>query len=254
MPAAAILVALWWSQQLTGDAGSRSFQWSTLVAVSLLLLLAGVLGYGPQLLGADPALPDFPQVLQQSGILSRGGSDLIWHGFAGWGFPEISASLLAVVGDGAGFSYLFGRNGTAPPLPSRLPTATAPAATRPSHYPGSTSGGTLGDGGIQETQSGFLYPAARQIHQQQQGSDPLPGPNRGSIDSYNGLDPVATSTVCSYGAANRTLPNPGARWGLPTDSGVSQSLAWECQPWISGVPLPLTIMPVGFYYHHWITK
>jgi len=91
MPAAAILVTLLWGDILAGkeEEGRRegrsvnkpnSLPQSLLVTfifnVVFLLILAGAIFYCYHWLGDDPAMPNFPQALQESGLLILGGG--IW--------------------------------------------------------------------------------------------------------------------------------------------------------------------------------
>ncbi|MGL5083390.1 MAG: ArnT family glycosyltransferase [Microcoleaceae cyanobacterium] len=95
MPAAAILVALAWSKfwvdspPLTSDSqlnlgfsqGDQAGFWlSGLFNILLLTVLAMVCFWSPNLVGTDPAVVDFPKVIQQSGLPIRGGT--IWLGTA----------------------------------------------------------------------------------------------------------------------------------------------------------------------------
>ncbi len=80
MPAAAILVALLWSDFFK-DTGTRqyfpsSFLWTGWVNVVFVSALATALFYVPRIIGEDPAAPQFRQLLQQSGLTVIGG--IIW--------------------------------------------------------------------------------------------------------------------------------------------------------------------------------
>ena len=73
MPAAAILVA-----QLVRPRKPREFNsffpalyLSGIANVLFGIILIGIVAYSPYWLGPDPAMPDFPQVLQQSGLLIK---------------------------------------------------------------------------------------------------------------------------------------------------------------------------------------
>jgi 4-amino-4-deoxy-L-arabinose transferase-like glycosyltransferase len=75
MPAAAILVALLWSDvfpQKDKTRLSSSFllplKWSGWLNVVLVLAAGIALFYAPRLIGYDPAAPEFRQILQQSGL------------------------------------------------------------------------------------------------------------------------------------------------------------------------------------------
>lgn len=78
MPAAAILVALFWSQELARGSRQRGRGFWLGVAgnIVLLLLLSAVVFYSPHLLGEDTAAPDLPEIYARSGIALRG--SLIW--------------------------------------------------------------------------------------------------------------------------------------------------------------------------------
>ncbi|KAB8332436.1 glycosyltransferase family 39 protein [Scytonema tolypothrichoides VB-61278] len=84
MPAAAILVALLWSdllkdekitEQYSPDSDYRPFLWTGWVNVAFLLVLAVAMFYVPQLI-RDPAAPKFSELFQQSGLSVLGG--IIW--------------------------------------------------------------------------------------------------------------------------------------------------------------------------------
>lgn len=84
MPAAAILVALLWSdllkdekitEQYSPDSDYRPFLWTGWVNVAFLLVLAVAMFYVPQLI-RDPAAPKFSELFQQSGLSVLGG--VIW--------------------------------------------------------------------------------------------------------------------------------------------------------------------------------
>ncbi|MBF2005669.1 MAG: glycosyltransferase family 39 protein [Chlorogloeopsis fritschii C42_A2020_084] len=78
MPAAAILVALLWGDLLkdTGKFSTSPLFWSGWVNVVFVSAIAVALFYVPQLIGTDPAAPQFRQLLQQSGLSVLGG--IIW--------------------------------------------------------------------------------------------------------------------------------------------------------------------------------
>lgn len=86
MPAAAILVALLWSDQMTRPRNSIGIQISGVVNVLFLLTLAGAMLYSPNWMGGDPAAPNLPQVVQQSKIL-------IW-GAVAWAIAATTALIL----------------------------------------------------------------------------------------------------------------------------------------------------------------
>lgn len=75
MPAAAILVAILWSDR-RNTRDSRLFYWSHWLNVVFLLLLAGGLFAVPYLIGSDPAIPKLRESLQQSGLPVVAG--IIW--------------------------------------------------------------------------------------------------------------------------------------------------------------------------------
>ena len=92
MPAAAILVALLFTADITPDISADitadssnldpfpsrrlSLLPSAFVNIVFLLLLAGALLYLPQILETDPAMPNFPQLLEESGALYAGAAIL----------------------------------------------------------------------------------------------------------------------------------------------------------------------------------
>lgn len=90
LPAAAILVTLLWSEIIAGhepknrpgkletkpNSLPRGLLVTYIVNIVFLLILAGAIFYCYNWLGDDPAMPNFPQALQQSGLLIVGGA--IW--------------------------------------------------------------------------------------------------------------------------------------------------------------------------------
>ncbi|MEG3436657.1 glycosyltransferase family 39 protein [Pannus brasiliensis CCIBt3594] len=76
MPASGILVALSWGEIFSGGKNSRSFRVSAWINLSFLTIVSIALFYVPNLLGEDTAAPDFPRLLQQSGLPTLGG--IIW--------------------------------------------------------------------------------------------------------------------------------------------------------------------------------
>ncbi|MGB7710091.1 MAG: glycosyltransferase family 39 protein [Microcoleus sp.] len=90
MPAAAILVTLLWGDIVAGkeeevrpgrsakqpNSLPQSLLVTFIVNVVFLLILAGAIFYCYHWLGDDPAMPNFPQAIQQSGLLILGGG--IW--------------------------------------------------------------------------------------------------------------------------------------------------------------------------------
>lgn len=86
LPAAAIMVALFWSDQLTRQRTHR-FAWiSHWVNFALLAGLAVAILYCTQWIGKDPEMPDFRERLEQSGLLATGA----WI----WGCGAIAAFIL----------------------------------------------------------------------------------------------------------------------------------------------------------------
>lgn len=79
IPAAAILVGLWWSDQIIRaqrDRPSRNLNLHTLVGIGICLLLAVVSFYSPHWLGDDPTMPNLAVRIQQSGLGELGA--VIW--------------------------------------------------------------------------------------------------------------------------------------------------------------------------------
>ncbi len=79
MPAAAILVALWWSDLLTYRVPGKRHLPLLLSGgfnVVFLLVIAAAIFYSPKLIGYDPAAPNISELLQASGLPLIGG--LIW--------------------------------------------------------------------------------------------------------------------------------------------------------------------------------
>ena len=77
LPASAILIALFWSDQMsrpTLNPRSNRFAWvSHAVNVAVLFGLAWAVYYSPNWLGDDPELPNLPNALRQAGIEAWGG-------------------------------------------------------------------------------------------------------------------------------------------------------------------------------------
>ena len=73
MPAAALLVGLFWSDRTSQANVGKKAGWGFWISLSLnlgvLLLLSAVALYSPNWLGDDPAMPDLPQLVRQSGIV-----------------------------------------------------------------------------------------------------------------------------------------------------------------------------------------
>lgn len=72
LPAAAILVALLWSEQMTRSSPSFGLQMSSWMTVVAWLALAGATAYGANWMQADPTLPNLATVVRQSGVLPLG--------------------------------------------------------------------------------------------------------------------------------------------------------------------------------------
>ncbi|MGB3208967.1 MAG: glycosyltransferase family 39 protein [Crinalium sp.] len=84
MPAAAIIVALFWSDQINrvlevkdqNKKAHSSLFWSGVFNILFLLIIAGAIFFLPLYLGYDPAVPNLRELLQQAGLPVRGG--IIW--------------------------------------------------------------------------------------------------------------------------------------------------------------------------------
>lgn len=82
MPAAALLVALFWSDELTRYTSQIKLQnhqgllFSGVTNVFFLILLATACIYAPQFVSNDPAIINFPEVVEKSDLPIRGG--IIW--------------------------------------------------------------------------------------------------------------------------------------------------------------------------------
>ncbi|TAE59539.1 MAG: glycosyltransferase family 39 protein [Nostocales cyanobacterium] len=76
MPAAAILVALFWSDLFTGKNTERSFRISSWINVSFLSTIAVALFNIPRIVGTDPAAPELYDKIEKLGITNIGG--IIW--------------------------------------------------------------------------------------------------------------------------------------------------------------------------------
>jgi 4-amino-4-deoxy-L-arabinose transferase-like glycosyltransferase len=95
LPAAAILVTLLWSEIITGQPPQnrpgklekkpnslpRGLLVTYIFNIVFLLIIAGATFYCYHWLGDDPAMPNFPEAIQQSGLLMVGGT--IWITAAG---------------------------------------------------------------------------------------------------------------------------------------------------------------------------
>ena len=84
LPAAGILVGLFWSDQMTRSRPSRTAWISHSVNVILFAGLAFAAFYSPNWLGNDPEMPDLPSLIRQSGIVTA--TVLVWLVAAVWGF------------------------------------------------------------------------------------------------------------------------------------------------------------------------
>lgn len=76
LPAAAILVGLFWSDQMTRPTMNRAIWTTHLVNIGLALLLAGAVLYSPNWMGNEPEMPELAELVRQSGIVVWGGA--IW--------------------------------------------------------------------------------------------------------------------------------------------------------------------------------
>jgi 4-amino-4-deoxy-L-arabinose transferase-like glycosyltransferase len=76
LPASAILIALFWSDQMTRLRSNRFAKVSHIVNVAVLFLLGWAVYYSPNWLGDDPELPNLPNAIRQAGIDVWGG--LAW--------------------------------------------------------------------------------------------------------------------------------------------------------------------------------
>lgn len=77
LPAAAILIALLWSQMITEpQTSSKFFWWSGVVNILFLGFLAGFMLYSPNVIGFDPAAPNLDQVYANSSLPILGAT--IW--------------------------------------------------------------------------------------------------------------------------------------------------------------------------------
>lgn len=90
LPAAALLVALFWSEEsFKTDRDGQPNRLSLFVAVSIIgnlvlfLLMAAAILYVPRLLTIDPAMPEFPRILTHSGLIERGALILIASALVG---------------------------------------------------------------------------------------------------------------------------------------------------------------------------
>jgi 4-amino-4-deoxy-L-arabinose transferase-like glycosyltransferase len=72
MPAAAILIGLMWSEQISRLRLQRGVLISGLVNLGFLVLMAGAVLYSSHWMGNDPAMPGLPQAIRQTGSLLWG--------------------------------------------------------------------------------------------------------------------------------------------------------------------------------------
>ncbi|MBE9178404.1 glycosyltransferase family 39 protein [Oculatella sp. LEGE 06141] len=72
LPAAAVLVALMWSDQMGRSRLDRGILISSVISVGVMVILAGAMLYSPNWMGDDPAMPGLPQAMRQTGILKVG--------------------------------------------------------------------------------------------------------------------------------------------------------------------------------------
>jgi 4-amino-4-deoxy-L-arabinose transferase-like glycosyltransferase len=77
MPAAALLVALFWSELLTSKrSANKGLSWSIIVNIVLLIVTATFCFYSPRLISSDPAIVNLPGLVSQSNLPEIGG--IIW--------------------------------------------------------------------------------------------------------------------------------------------------------------------------------
>lgn len=86
LPAAGILVGLFWSDQINRIRADRGTKISHWVSVAVFVVLAIASFYSPRWLGNDPEMPNLPQLMQQSKIF-------LWAGL-GWIIATGSALFL----------------------------------------------------------------------------------------------------------------------------------------------------------------
>jgi 4-amino-4-deoxy-L-arabinose transferase-like glycosyltransferase len=80
MPAAAILVALAWSEAITYQHSTLAMQISHVISIIFAVGVAIAVLYSPNWLGNDPATPNLDTLVRQSGLTMIGGA--IWLGVA----------------------------------------------------------------------------------------------------------------------------------------------------------------------------
>ncbi|AFY81142.1 ArnT family glycosyltransferase [Oscillatoria acuminata] len=90
LPAAALLVALFWSEEsFKPDRDGKPNRFNLFAGVSIMgnlilfLLMAAAILYVPRLLTPDPAMPQFGEVLENSGLIERGALILIANALVG---------------------------------------------------------------------------------------------------------------------------------------------------------------------------
>jgi 4-amino-4-deoxy-L-arabinose transferase-like glycosyltransferase len=72
LPAAAILVGLFWTEQMEQPSTARIVQWSHWANIGLAVLLAVGLWLSPNWLGNEPEMPQLAETVRQSGIMVWG--------------------------------------------------------------------------------------------------------------------------------------------------------------------------------------
>jgi 4-amino-4-deoxy-L-arabinose transferase-like glycosyltransferase len=73
LPAAAILVGLFWSDQITQPSTNRAVWGTHLANIGFALLLAILAFYSPNWMGNEPEMPELATLIRQSGIMIWGG-------------------------------------------------------------------------------------------------------------------------------------------------------------------------------------
>ena len=86
LPAAGILVGLFWSDQMTRSRSTRSAQVSHWANLAIFAILSIATFYSPNWLGDDPEMPNLPQLIQQHQIT-------VWAGIA-WAIAAVTALVL----------------------------------------------------------------------------------------------------------------------------------------------------------------
>lgn len=80
LPAAAILVGLFWSEQMVHPTMHRLVWWSHVANIVLAAVLAIGIGLSPRWLGNEPEMPQLAEVVQQTGVIAWGAG--IWVAIA----------------------------------------------------------------------------------------------------------------------------------------------------------------------------